>query len=442
MLSVSTDAKTMTANSMPGLRIVTNTRGANVQEETPATAAACIDALTRPLTAEEQHSGEFVLPAEPRVLYSGTYEGALAAMEGDLARCTVTTAPAVYTDGSPVALPTEEAVAKMLTGTSHPPEEVIGPIGPAMKLATVEKIAVNAVMAGCKPEYMPVLLALTEAMVNTDVATALLGAQGWFTLGAVINGPIAKEIRLNTGGPVLSGPAPLTPGVPANTTIGRFLRLVMINIGGVEPGLMEAKGIGHPAKTSIVIAEATDESPWPQMSTTAAGFLDRTNTATLMVMWGDMLNGFRAKYTGPGSEATITKILGPAAEAAKFLSRSQQGLLVMISPADAQALAAAGYSKEDCQAWISEHCVDPFWKAKQMGLGSGVVGTHIKIQGVPLSQTGQWPPEWKDPNFDQNTIVQYYPVDWGITIIVSIGSYNGLIMNGTPRWTVAIDQWK
>ncbi len=130
------------------------------------------------------------------------------------------------------------------------------------------------------------------------------------------------------------------------------------------------------------------------------------------------------------------------AEAAKFLSRPQQGLVVMIGPAQARTLAAAGYTREECIQWISDHCVDTYAKAKQMGLGKGVVGTVFRRQGVPINPTGQWPAEWKDPNFDPNTIVKYYPNTLGITMIVSIGSYDGLIMNGTPRWTVAIDKWR
>ena len=442
MLSVMQDASTATANSMPFLRMVTDDKNADIMEETPKTVDACIDALTKPLTEDEQYKGEFSLPQQPRILYSGSYEECLAFLEGDLERTAITVAPAEYTDGSPVALPTEKAVARMLEKTSHKPDEVVGLIGPAMYPATVEAIAVNAVMAGCKPEYMPVLLAITEAMANTDIAEALLGAGGWFSFGLVVNGPIAKEINLNTGGPELSGPAPLTPGVPANTTIGRFMRLVMINIGGIEPGFNEAKGTGNPHKTSIVLAEATDESPWPQLSTDF-GFQDGENTVTLFVLWGDMLHGYRAQYTGPESEEVIQRRLGPIAEAAKFLSRTQQGLVVMIRPQIAQILADAGYSRQDAKEWISKHSVDPFWKAQQMGLGSGVVGTVFSVHGKPLNPTGNWPPEWKDPDFDPETSVQYYPEPFGINIIVSVGTfYNGLIMNGTPRWTVAIDKWK
>jgi hypothetical protein len=205
--------------------------------------------------------------------------------------------------------------------------------------------------------------------------------------------------------------------------------------------MFEAKGIGNPHKTSIVMAEAEDESPWPQFSTDI-GFKDGESTVSLFVLWGDMLNGFRARYTGPESEEVIQRGLGGGTEAAKFLSRSQEGLFVSISPNQAAQLADAGYSRLDARQWISDHCVDTYEKASQMGLGSGVVGTVYTVQGEPLNPSGQWPSEWKDPNFDPQTIVQYYPNILGINIVVDVGSYNGLIMNGTPRWTTAVDPWR
>jgi hypothetical protein len=190
---------------------------------------------------------------------------------------------------------------------------------------------------------------------------------------------------------------------------------------------------------------ATEINDVPGAQLPAGGFQDGENTATFFVFWGDMLNGFRAQYTGDtvlgtASEPAIRGKLGGVAEAAKFLSRSQQGLVLMMSPADAQALAKAGYSRTDVKKWISEHSVDRYTKAKQMGLGSGVVGTVFKIQGAPLNPSGAWPPEWKTPGYDE--IVKYYPMPWHVTILVGIGSYNGAILNGTPRWTVKIDKWK
>jgi hypothetical protein len=427
--------------ALPNVRIVIDATRGTGGEKTAQTVTGCVKALTSPLTDKEKFAGEFKLPPEPRILFTGTYEDAMAFLEGDLSRFTQTAAVAEYTDGSPVRLPTEEAVARMLKGTSHKPDEVVGPLLPSKNPATVEVIAANAVMAGCKPEQMPVLLALTEAMVHTDIAEALFGASGWFRFGAVINGPISRELGINTGGPGLSGPAPLTPGVPANTSISRFIRLIMRNIGEIVPGGNEAKGIGNPAKTGFVVAEATDESPWPQLSTDW-GFKDKENTVTFFVFWGDMLAGVRQAYTGPASEKTIVANLGNLVEGAKGLSRSQQGLVMCISPAQAQALADAGYSRQDVKKWVSDHCVDPYRKANQMGLGTGVVGTLFNIQGKPLNPTGNWPPEWKDPKFDPNTIVKYYPNPEGITIVVFPSASYSMIMNGTPRWTVAIDKWR
>ena len=457
MLSVNQDASKTTTNAMPALRMTTLERSGDRVAQAPATVQDIIKAFTDPLSTEEAYSGPYSFEPEPPYIYQGdSYIEAMATMEGDLSRCVYALSPSEYTDGSPVQLPIQELVDQMLKGTSKKPDELIGALGPNYTYADVHSVAVNGVMAGCKPETMPLLLAITEAMANTDIAEALMGAQGWFSFGAIVNGPYAAEIKLNTGGPNLSGPAPLTTGVPANTSIGRFIRLMMVNIGGIEPGIFEAKGIGNPHKTSIVMAEADDESPWSQYSTDlshnetwpvdAQVFKDGDNTVTFFVFFGDMLNGFRASYTGPKgdtpNDAAVERILGPIAEAAKFLSRSQQGLVAYISPAQAETLANAGYDRRDCQEWISTHCVDTYTKATQMGLGSGVVGTVFTIQGIPINPSAGWPAEWRAPDFDPNTIVQYYPNADAIQIIVGIGSYGGLIMNGTPRWTVDIDKWR
>ena len=454
MLSVNQDASKTTTNAMPMLRMTTLERSGDPVAQAPATVQAVIKALTDPLSTEEAYSGPYEFEPEPPYIYQGdSYIEAMATMEGDLSRCVYALSPSEYTDGSPVQLPIQELVDQMLKGTSKDPDLRIGMLGPNYTYADVHSVAVNGVMAGCKPETMPLLLAITEAMGNTDIAEALFGADGWFSFGAIVNGPFAEEIKLNTGGPNLSGPAPFTPGVPANTSIGRFIRLMMINIGGIEPGIFEAKGVGNPHKTSIVMAEADTESPWNQYSTDlshnetwpadAQVFENGDSTVTFFVFWGDMLNGLRARYSGPESEPTIQSILGSVAEGAKFLGRSQQGLVVYISPSQAERLAAAGYSRRDCQEWISEHCADPYSKASMQGLGSGVVGTVFTIQGVPINPSAQWPAEWRSPDFDTSTFVSYYPNPDAIQIIVSLGgSYNGLVMNGTPRWTVDIDKWR
>ena len=123
-----------------------------------------IEALTRPLTEKENKSGTYKPPKPPRIATTGTYTEVQEYFEGDLTRFPPGKAPvALMTDGLPVAPPTEQLVAEMLTGTSHSPDEIVNPkMGPEELIATVEGVAINAVMAGCKPQYMPVLLAMAE----------------------------------------------------------------------------------------------------------------------------------------------------------------------------------------------------------------------------------------------------------------------------------------
>ena len=450
MVSVCEKNETRLSNAMPNLRYISTngtryTSQADNEAEIDTVAQACITALTTPLTEEESYSGIYELPPEPIYLYQGnSYEEAMDAYQGNLTR-SATIASAEFTDGSPIQLPTEELVEKMLAGTSHAPDEVVGSLGPLYNEATVKIVAINGVMAGCEPESMPLLLALTECLANTDIAEANAGAGGWFNFAVVVNGPIAQEISLNDGGPDLSGPAPLTPGVPANTSIGRFLRLMMINVGGTEPGVLEGKGTGNPHKTSIVLAE-DGQSPWPAFSSSSAiGLPDGESTVSLFVTWGDIIQGNNSIYQGPQSsdeEVLLQEILGSDVEAAKNLSRPQQGLVLFLTTPKAQALAEAGFTREDVQHWISTHCVDTYADASARGLGKGVAGTVFTIQGKPIWETGSWPEEWSAPDFDPQTVVQWFPHEEAISVIVGLRGANSVLMNGNPRWSVSVEPWR
>lgn len=139
-----------------------------------------------------------------------------------------------WSNGLPIIPPTEERVLKILQGTERRPEEVIGLIPPRWADATVEKIAINAVMAGCLPEHMPLLLAAIEAMLEKSFN--LYGVQTTtHPCGPllIINGPIRKHLGINCGYGALG------PGTPANATIGRAIRLILLNIGGAVPGKVD-----------------------------------------------------------------------------------------------------------------------------------------------------------------------------------------------------------
>jgi hypothetical protein len=166
-----------------------------------------------------------------------------------------------WSDGLPLVPPTEERALRMLDGTSRDPQEVIGLIPPALQPATVEKIAVNAVMAGCKPEYLPVVLAAVEAVLEEGFAMHGVLATTMFVGPVVIvNGPIRRRIGMNAKGNVLG------QGNRANAAIGRALQLVIRNIGGGRPQEVDRATLGNPGKYTYCFAEDEEGSCWEPLS--------------------------------------------------------------------------------------------------------------------------------------------------------------------------------
>jgi hypothetical protein len=158
----------------------------------------------------------------------------------------------------------------------------------------------------------------------------------------------------------------------------------------------------------------------------------------MLVCWGDILSGYKATPEQQSSKDIRERVLSPVADAAKGLSRPQQGLIFHIGLKEAQNLAEAGYSKDDCRKWIWEHCIDTWAVGQKRGLGGGQLKVDFAIQGKPLDID----PRFNDKTLPPDTIVKYYPTLRHINIIVSLSSYLGAIQNGTPRWSAAIDKWR
>ncbi|MFC2051304.1 hypothetical protein ACFLT4_01055 [Chloroflexota bacterium] len=185
-------------------------------------------------------------------------------------------------DGFPIVPPTSEAVEEMLSGTSRSRDEVIVIMDPGRGVATVEKIAINCVMAGCQPEHMPVVIAAMEAMSEPEFAlTTVAQSTGPQTPLLVVNGPIRKEIGINCGRCALG------PGAPSrvNTAIGRSIRLVMMNIGHAYPGVMDMDTIGSPDKYSMCMGENEEANPWEPLHV-ERGFDYDTSTVTVFPCGG------------------------------------------------------------------------------------------------------------------------------------------------------------
>jgi hypothetical protein len=458
VLSVAKRRIVSATEAMPAMRIISIP---NVSQDAKnklalATVPKIVEALTKPLTEQEKYKGKYEVPKEPRIAFTGTLDQVQEFFIGDLSKY-VTTAPhAEYTDGLPVIPPTADRVAKMLKGTKHKPDEVVGQLAPFNGIATVEKVAINAVMAGARPEYMPVLLALTEAMANDPgAAGAAQGGGGLFSNPVVVSGPVAKEIGLNSGGPQHSGPAPLLPGVPANMVIGRFMRLMQLNVAAIEPGVTEAKEIGSPFKTSLVISE-DETSPWPQLSAELGlGFKEKESTVILFSGWSDFLTDFGPTLNDIGTTKAqlsnpdiLARYLTCVTDAAQALTHPTQGLLYMMAPGLANEFAKAGYTRKDIQKWIYEHTVAPWGKVKQQPWVNFPVrmfkpAALATMQGknMPLYKQEQFA-----PNMPDETLVKYFTAPEVITVLVGPGSplpqARTVIMNQHPCWTVAVDKWR
>lgn len=255
-----------------------------------------------------------------------------------------------WTDGLPVVAPTAEKVAGMLAAVERDPQELIGPIPPGMRMGSVEKIAINAVMAGCKPEYFPVVLAAVEAAIEDKFQLySIQTATNTTAPMIIVNGPIAKEIGLNSGHNVMG------QGNRANATIGRALQLVLRNIGGDLPGVTDMATHGQAGKFTACIAEAEAENPWTPLHV-ELGYDPEDSTVTLVgasapqnVFTYGCENGDEIMETFIGSMLGLghNNILFPS------------GPLLVISPEHAAALAREGYTKERIRRVIFERARIP-----------------------------------------------------------------------------------
>jgi len=292
-----------------------------------------IDALTRPLTELEKKAGRYTPPPSPRITLTGTWDEVQAYFEGDLTRFPPGKAPvALMTDGLPVTPPTEERVAEMLTGTSHAPDEVIKIAnrmsGQVERVATVEKVAVNAVMAGCKPECMPVLLAMAEVGLP-------MGGVSDCSIGHMycVSGPIAREIGMNAGIQYLS------PGNPANMSIGRAGVLMGINLAGCIIG---ATSIGRMGNNiwGLTFAES-EQSPWQGLNVAEGYGADES----VLIGWGGFVQLMPACS---GNVKTPTNLL-------EFQNSSPEHLVAALRTCTENLGALVLFTPDTARVWKEQY---------------------------------------------------------------------------------------
>jgi hypothetical protein len=271
-----------------------------------------------------------------------------------------------WTDGLPVVAPTESRVLKMLAGTTRPADEVVAVVPPDLVECTVEKVAVNAVLAGCRPEYLPVVLAVVEAAC-TDAFNmhGLLATTMPVGPVVVVNGPVRHRVGMN------SGVNALGQGNRANLAIGRALQLVVRNVGGGRPGEVDRATHGNPGKVSFCFAEDEEGSPWEPLSV-ERGFEPDASTVTL--------------FPGEGPRGVVDQLSRAPDSLASSLAACLRTVqhpklplafdaLLVVSPEHARVFREAGWDKARLRAELADRLQFP---GHEMVRGAGGIA-----EGVP-----------------------------------------------------------
>ncbi len=330
-----------------------------------------VEKLTKPLTVEEKKTGELKRDMGP-----ATYTGTPAELQELFLEKR-------YTDFLPVILPTEELVNEMLASTSHDPDEQLGRMNPGSEAGetwtyTVKVAAINAVMAGAKPEYFPVILA-----IGSTGMTAVNVSDNGFMAGAVMNGAIRDEIGLNYDVGAVG------PYAHANTTIGRAWSLLSINGGNCgKVGTTYMGTVGNPMNAiNVIIAENEENSPFKPLSV-RRGFKEGENVVTLFTGWG-ILSAANWKVNRWGPDMNYPQIIKDIYDQQ---SPGLFGTFVVLSPPIADFVRDAGYDTvEKLTAFVTDAgAAKPAPKGAPAGRGFGMFGGNFNVVVTGASNNNYW----------------------------------------------------
>ncbi len=305
-----------------------------------------------------------------------------------------------WCDGLPIIPPTEARVRTML-GRAEP-ERSLGALPPLWRPATLEKLAVNTVMAGCEPVHFPVIVAAVTAML--DPAFNLYGVQATTHPVAplvIVNGPYAGRIGLHAGSGCFG------PGFRPNATIGRAIRLILMNVGGAWPGRHDMATQGSPAKFSYCIAENEAVSPW--------GPLHEGDTVTVFGGEGPHNVNDHVSTTAAGILATVADTaVSLGSNVGWYFSQSQ--LLIVLGPEHAATVAGDGFTRAAVQRYIYEHARLPL--------------RTLKLGGMWGMQ--DWP-TWMNAVSDDDALMPQVPSPEDVFVIVAggPGKHSAVVPNCT-----------
>ena len=320
--------------------------GTRSRDELKVIAAQCADDIARllceaaPTTAD---SGAVVQAKAPRAR--------LIDAPADLAEFNKLFIQKRWGDGLIAAQPTPEAVQRMLRHTTRAPDDVVATIAPGMGAATVEYIAIQGVMAGCYPEYLPVLIAAAEAVGTSAFhLQAIQSTTNPSAVWLIVNGPAARWLEVNSGAGCLG------QGTWANATLGRALRLILQNIGGALPGEMDKATQGQPAKYTMCCAENEAASPWAPLHV-ERGHAQDASTVTVV----GALGAWSMNMTAREPEDVIAMIGDTMQYPASSDYIYGGAPFIILSPQHANLFHAAGWSKDEVKRRL--------WEASKMRAG-------------------------------------------------------------------------
>jgi hypothetical protein len=264
-----------------------------------------------------------------------------------------------WTDGLPVIPPTARRVAEFVERTGRPAGDVVAEIAPLRGEATVEKIAANAVMAGCLPSYMPVLIAALEAV--TDPAMNIGGIQCSTHMASpllIVHGPIRHEIGINSGANTFG------QGVRANATLGRAFKLALVNLGGSRPGEADKATLGQPGKFSFCIGENEEASPWPALHVDR-GLAETDSAVTVYGAEGPQNINNQAADNPYDILTTMVSMMTNLGSNHMFI---QGETFAILCPEHAAICSAAGWTKKDVQHFLFQNATRSHREIKAGGI--------------------------------------------------------------------------
>jgi hypothetical protein len=264
-----------------------------------------------------------------------------------------------WTDGLPVIPPTEERVRAFVEAAGRGPQEVLGVIRERARAITVEKVAINAVMAGCLPAYMPVLVAAVEAMATTRFNLhACAASTGGSAPLLIVNGPIVKSLGFNAGVNVFG------QGWRANATVGRAIRLIIQNVCAGTPGVMDKSTLGHPGKFSYCIAE-NEDGAWAPLHV-ERGLSAGESAVTVFA-------GEGPHYVRNDQGGSPEAILLTVADVLASANQANGCYVVVLCPEHMQVIVQAGWSKKDIRTYLHERAARSVAALKRGGRVPGIV---------------------------------------------------------------------